>query len=361
MAHIDIDQIEVIPYALPFKEPYVTARGTLPQREMVLLRIRDSDGVVGVGDAVPLSLRGDVTLADVARGLEALKWIERAKPDDEAVTYSYGGETLADAAAPACAESAWESAYWDLVARRAGQPAWKYSGAGSSEPIRCNATLAAGGPSEVARRAREWAEDGFTSFKLKVGVENDLQQVKEVRRVLGPEMKLRADANGHWSAEEAVTWLRALESEDLELIEQPCATLEELAEVRRRTTVPVAADESITWPPDLSRARALGACDLVTVKLAKDPFPRPYASEFPIYMSSALDGPAGIAQAGHLWQSIRGGPGDAGLAHGLATQRLFASTIASKECELRNGYLHLPDGPGLGVEIDDAALERHRL
>ena len=52
---------------------------------------------------------------------------------------------------------------------------------------------------------------------------------------------------------------------------------------------------------------------------------------------------------------------DPGLAHGLATQRLFAETIASRECELRDGFLHLAEGPGLGVEIDDAALEAARL
>jgi L-alanine-DL-glutamate epimerase-like enolase superfamily enzyme len=52
---------------------------------------------------------------------------------------------------------------------------------------------------------------------------------------------------------------------------------------------------------------------------------------------------------------------DDGLAHGLATQRLFAETIASVECELRGDQLHLPDGPGLGVEIDESALAHHRL
>ena len=64
--------VEVIPYALPFKEPYVTARGTLSRREMVLLRLRSGEGVVGLGEAVPLSLRGGATLAQVVRELEAL-------------------------------------------------------------------------------------------------------------------------------------------------------------------------------------------------------------------------------------------------------------------------------------------------
>src|SRR6201999_4143253 len=69
---------EVIPYALPFKEPYVTARGSLTRREMVLLRIRDEDGFEGLGEAVPLSLRGGVTIEAVAKELGE---IETALPN----------------------------------------------------------------------------------------------------------------------------------------------------------------------------------------------------------------------------------------------------------------------------------------
>ena len=64
--------VEVIPYALPFREPYVTARGTLDRREMVLLRLRAEEGLVGLGEAVPLSLRGGATLEQVVEELERL-------------------------------------------------------------------------------------------------------------------------------------------------------------------------------------------------------------------------------------------------------------------------------------------------
>jgi muconate cycloisomerase len=99
------------------------------------------------------------------------------------------------------------------------------------------------------------------------------------------------------------------------------------------------------------------------VKLSKVGGPRDalaVAAEIPVYLSSALDGPVGIAAAAHTAQALRES-GDAGVAHGLATQRMFAGTIASRHCELDEGFLHIPEGPGLGVEIDDAALERHRL
>ncbi len=67
-----VASVEVIPYALPFREPYVTARGLLERREMVLLRLRDEDGQVGLGEAVPLSLRGGATLDQVVDELEGL-------------------------------------------------------------------------------------------------------------------------------------------------------------------------------------------------------------------------------------------------------------------------------------------------
>ena len=103
---------------------------------------------------------------------------------------------------------------------------------------------------------------------------------------------------------------------------------------------------------------------MATVKLSKVGGPDEalrFAAQIPVYLSSALDGPVGIAAAGHVAQALRD-RGDAGVAHGLATQRLFARPVAAAGPRARAAaQLHLPPGPGLGVEIDDAALERHRL
>jgi L-alanine-DL-glutamate epimerase-like enolase superfamily enzyme len=338
---------EVIPYALPFKDTYVTARGELKQREMVLLRVNSNAGV-GLGEAVPLTLRDDHSLAGVARELR--EWADSPKQPNDQLS--------------APARCAIETALLDLEAKAVGVPMWSLLGAGAAQPIECNATLGASDPLHVSQWALEWANAGFRSFKLKVGVAGDIEQVALVRRAVGAEAKLRVDANGVWGADEAVDELNAMhEWGHLELAEQPCASLEELAELRRRVDVPIAADESVTGPDDARRAVEAQACDLATVKLSKVGGPRQalaVAEAIPVYLSSALDGPVGIAAAAHTAQALLKS-GDAGVAHGLATQRMFAGTIASRHCELRDGYLHLPEGPGLGVEIDDAALERHRL
>ena len=107
---------------------------------------------------------------------------------------------------------------------------------------------------------------------------------------------------------------------------------------------------------------SMEACELRTAKLSKVGgigAAGAIAARLPTYLSSALDGPVGIAAAAHAAQAIYRTAEDPGLAHGLATQELFAETVAARECEVRDGLLHVPEGTGLGVELDETALERH--
>ncbi len=350
-----IASVEVVPYALPFREPYVTANGTLTRREMVLLRLRDEDGLAGLGEAVPLSLRGGAGLDTVVAELERLGESEEL---DEA------GLRGGSAALSAPARCAALTALLDLRGRRAASE----RGA-ASEPapaVRCNATLVAGDPAAVVSAAESWAADGFSTFKLKLGTGDDAAQVRAVREALGPRARIRVDANGAWDVETAKRTLGELEPYEIELAEQPVATLEEAMEIARSTSIPIAGDESIESRADAKRAAAMEACQLTGIKLSKVGGPEvaiEIAEVLPAYLSSALDGPIGIAAAAQVAATLGevAGGGGPGLAHGLATQRLFAATIASTECELRGDMLHPPEGPGLGVEIDEAALDAHRL
>jgi len=340
---MSIESVEVIPYALGFREPYVTARGSLDRREIVLLRIRDHDGIEGLGEAVPLSLRGGASLEQVTDELG-----------------DCGGELGPTLSLPV--RAAVEMARLDLRGKREGEPAWRLLGAASADVVQCNATLTAGAPAAVAVQAERWRALGFETFKLKVGMPGDVSQAEAVREAVGKEARIRLDANGAWGPEEAVTKLGALERLGIELAEEPVAGLEELALVRGQTAIPIAADESVANAEQAERAVALGACALATVKLSKVggfEAALAIAAKLPVYLSSALDGPLGIAAAGHLAQAL--GARDAGVAHGLATQLLFEDTIAVKGPRIRNGLLHLSEGPGLGVEIDEKALERLRI
>ena len=357
-----IAAVDVVPYALPFAAPYVSARGRLERRELVMVRLRTREGVEGLGETVALSLRGGPSTGEIERQIR-----ERAVPRllGTAVQADPPGWTSAVwRGLSREAATALDTARLDLASKLVDQPMWRLIGAPRAEPVPCNATLVAGDPDNVAADARRWAERGFATFKLKVGVPGDVEQVEAVRAAVGPEARIRIDANGVWSPQQAVERLAAMEPFGIELAEQPAANLEELAFVRARTAIPIAADESIASVDDARRARELGSCQLATVKLAKvggiGPA-RSIAAALPVYLSSALDGPVGLAAAAHLAQALPSDGHARGLAHGLATQLLFADTVASVECEVREGMLHLPDGPGLGVEIDEGAVERHRL
>lgn len=366
-----ISSVETIPYALPFKEPYVTARGTLERREMLLLRIRTDEGVEGLGEAVPLSLRGGESLVRVERALRrTFRRLRRLDPmglvgeDPLAEAIDAYVHVAAGRRLPAPAAAALETAIFDLTAKLSKQPLWRLLRGERAEPVRCNATLAAGDPALVAAAAERWAERGFTTFKLKLGAGRDVEQVRAVRDAVGAHARIRVDANGAFTAGEAIALLRKLEPLDIELAEQPTRSLDEMAAVAAETAIPLAADESITSRKEAERAVEAGACRFATAKLSKVGgigAAGAVAAALPTYLSSALDGPVGIAAAAHAAQAIYRTAEDPGLAHGLATQGLFAATIAARECELREGLLHLPEGPGLGVELDPAAVERCSL
>jgi O-succinylbenzoate synthase len=234
-------------------------------------------------------------------------------------------------------------------------------------PVPCNATLVAGAPQAVAEQALRWAARGFSTFKLKVGKGDDVAQVRAVREALGTAAKLRIDANGAWSPEEARRRLAELAELDIELVEQPVAAMEEAARLSWETGVPLAGDEDIETRADAERALLAGAYRLASIKVSKVggiPEGEAIAGLLHSYVSSALDGPVGIAAGVRLAQSIHwegARPWAPRFAHGLATQLLFASTIASVECALGEGQIHAPPGAGLGVEIDEEALNAHRI
>lgn len=307
--------------SIPFREPFVTSNGVVAARELLVLRLVDADGTVGWGEVSSLPLEAPLVTDPLDGG----------------------------------ADAALEMAQLDLNARREGRPV----GEPGADAIAVNFTLGASPPEEVGQRASEGVREGFACFKVKVGLPDDAERVAAVRAAIGPWPALRVDANGAWTVGEAVAAIEALREHDLELVEQPCRTLEELAEVRRTTGVPVAADEPICGPGDVHAAAAAAACDAVNVKLARAggfegaratiAAAREHGLE--PYLSSSLDGPWGIAAALQLAASER-----LSLACGLATLELFDARIARALPPPRRGLMAVPQGPGLGVSVDDAAL-----
>jgi L-alanine-DL-glutamate epimerase-like enolase superfamily enzyme len=357
-----LEALEVIPYSLPFREPYVTARGELRERELILIKVR-SDGLIGWGETTALSLRGGRSLAEIARELEDVcRQALTDTPFDPARIWSAVARCRSRGTS-AEALAAIDIALHDLAGKAAGVPVWRLLEAAEARPVVCNATLPAGNPTMFRQLLERWAGGGFRTFKLKVGLPGDIALVTTARQMLGPEARIRLDANGIWTVEEAAERLRMMGRQTIELAEEPVAGLRAMAQLRRRTRVPLAADESIVTQRDAREAAELGACSVASVKLAKVggiAAALEIAAEIPAYLSSALEGPVGIAAACHAVQALPARTDALDLAHGLATERLFSETVGSGP-EADRDELRIPERPGLGVEVDEDALASRRL
>lgn len=224
--------------------------------------------------------------------------------------------------------------------------------------IRVNATVpavdAAAVPAVLARFA------GCRTAKVKVAergqtLADDVARVRAVRAALGPEGRIRVDANGLWNVDEAEHAVHALTEFDLEYIEQPCATVAELAELRTRVhylDIPVAADESIRKSDDPLAVARSGAADVIVVKAqplggAVHALQIIAATGLPAVVSSALDTAVGLSQGAALAAALP----DLEYDCGLGTASLFADDVA--DLRPRDGAI-----PVERVTPDPAALDR---
>ncbi len=239
--------------------------------------------------------------------------------------------------------------YGDLAALAWWRSAVEAADIGWPAPVRgrvpVNCTVPAVSPEQA--RALVLAGHGCRTAKVKVAepgqpLSDDLARVEAVRDALGATGAVRVDANGGWSVDEAVTALRLLDraAGGLEYAEQPCASVEELAAVRRRVQVPVAADESIRRADDPYRVRALDAADIAVLKVAPLGGVRACLEvaeriELPVVVSSALDTSVGLAAGLALAAALP----DLPYACGLGTASLLRRDLTSEPLLPADGEL----------------------
>ena len=246
-----------------------------------------------------------------------------------------------------------ESARWLASAIESATVPWPAPARGR---IPGNVTVPAVGP----ERADEiTAASGCRTAKVKVAERGqapaeDVDRVAAVREALGPGGRIRVDANGGWSVPTAARMLRDLGRYCIEYAEQPCATLDELAQLRRLVDVPVAADESVRKAEDPLRVRAAGAADIVVVKVQPLGGVRPalrVAEEcgLPVVVSSAVDSSVGLAAGVALAAALPELP----YACGLATMSLLAGDVTGEPLAESGGEL-----PGRRPAVEPDALAR---
>ena len=304
---------------LRYHSPIVTAHGTVEDRWTVLLTLVDEDGNIGMGEAAPLA---GFTSDTVEAAESALR--------------GWAADETSDGNPPASvtARAAIDSALLDLGARIAGTTVHRLLAPESPDRLAVSALATGGSPAAIATSAAAAVEAGHATIKVKVGthgIHGDVDRVSAVRSRIGPDVRLRLDANGAWGVGEALRHLDRLAAFDIEFVEEPVAGLDDLAEVRLSSPIPTAVDESARTVDDVSRAVEMGAADLVVLKPSAIGGPLEAARAAAIVRSAGLDvvvtslmeGSVGIRAAAHLASAI----GALNPAPGLATASLLAVDV----------------------------------
>jgi o-succinylbenzoate synthase len=307
-----------------FRQPITTAYGTLTERDVLVLRLRDDDGNEGLGEAAPLPPYDGVTLEEAEDAIRA------GSGQPQGV-------------------SALDIAQADLNSRIEGRPIAAAQAEHPAGSIAANAAIGATDRTGAAHAAADAVEAGFETVKLKVGVGDDAGRVAAVRAAVGPDVAIRVDANGVWDVDQALAALRSLAPAGIELCEEPVHGIAELAALREQLggEIPIAMDETAREPD----AIASGACDFVCLKVAGCGGITPLwaaadtarAAGSEVYVASTYDGPIGIAAGLHAAAAL--GPDIP--ACGLATLSLFEGI--DDPFPVRDGRIEVPRGPGLGI------------
>jgi len=338
---------ELLPYHLPLRREWRSARGTIRHRSGWLVRVTDARERSGLGDCAPLPEAGT---EPPERAGQALRSLARALP----------GRTPPQAlgalpAGPPAARAALEAALLDLQAQAAGLPLRRLLDTGAPDRVRVNAAL---GPLDAGARARAAAavSHGFTVLKLKVGLAPVTQELAALERIaadLPPGVSLRLDANGAWNEPAAAAFIAGCRTLPVESLEEPLEHPDpgQLARLQGGAGFPLALDESLAGgTPSLPlpvRRLVLKPAILGGLRPALALAAQAQAAGDECVVTTTLESAVGAWAAAQLAAAVD--PGSR-RAHGLATGAWFARDSAPAPAPVA-GWLSLPSAPGLGVAI----------
>lgn len=352
----------------PVRTPVRTSFGVMHDRPMLLLEVRDADGAVGWGEAwcnfpavgaehrarlvesVFAPMLDDAARADAAQTFERLT---RAT----AVLAIQSGEPGPIAQCIAGIDMA----LWDLAARRAAQPLWRFLG-GTDPEVKVYASgLNPDGPERLA--AQRQAE-GYTAFKLKVGfgADRDLANLRAMRSALGEGAAMMVDANQAWSLEEALRMAPRLGDFDLQWLEEPLRA-DSLhgawSALAAASPVPLAAGENIAGDAAFDAAMAARVFAVIQPDIAKWggltrglPLARRILGSGARFCPHYLGGGVGLLASAHLLAAAGGG----GMLEIDSNENPLRSEACGALAQVQAGTARLTEAPGLGIEPDVAAL-----
>lgn len=363
-----ITKVEVMATNVPFRGTEANtgeiALGKWETCRFVIVKVHTDEGIVGYGESAPfarLSPLGQKPIIDVLTdyvapaviGLDPFnieqiwKAMDRATPDNSQ------------------AKGAIDMALYDIMGKKANMPAYNFLGGAVRHKIPLQAIVTIDTLENMKKASIHQVEAGFRTLRIKLGLgdlKEDARLVREIRKTIGDDVKLRVDPNQAYSLKEALKMIPVLEENDVEIYEQPVfwADLDALATVNAATHIPVMPHESMASIYDVKRLITGKAVSLFTLK---------------------TDRPGGITKAritrdlAELWNIPCVVMSSVELSISTLASMQFAATlkelpfaceasgpyeiedIADNGWRVVDGSFIVPDGPGFGLEIDEDKLK----
>lgn len=381
---VKIRSIETIRVALPTRRTHKWTGLTEPIGSYVLVRMGGDDGKVGWGEAPVLKDWGgdygryygetpettkhviERYLAPAVEGADAGNFVElHGRMDAIIKGYPYAKGTI-------------DMAAYDLVGRSRGLPVYSLLGGRARSRVLVTHSIGLLEIGEAVEECRRVVEEGIRTIKLKVGVdsERDVEIVKRVREAVGDSIDLCVDANcGYRSPGEAIQTIRAMEPYGLKYVEQPVEGIARIAQVALSIDTPVMADESAWNAHDILEIIERRAADIISIYTTKPGG---------LYRAMQV---AAVAAAGGLQCNVNGsietGVGNlanvhlaaaaapvtlscvvpvstpAEAQHGQVAGIYYTDDLIAEPFVFRDGAIQVPDRPGMGIDVDEAKIERY--
>jgi len=362
-----IVKVETFPYGIPIRS-FADAYTGFAESNAVLVKLHTDEGYIGVGEACAWEpeFYGE-TLESVTTTIQnyAAPRIIGQDPMNIGRIMAVLDASLAKST---CAKEGIDLALHDLVGKILNVPVYTLLGGKFRDMIPIASEIGIDTPEKMAKNALDVVRIGIRVIKIKGSSDSDLdvQRIKAVREAVGEKVALRLDPNAAWDVPGTLQTMKRIEDCHLQLLEQPLPgwDLRGMAHVRNKIGIPVEADESIWTPQDAVRIAEYKAADILNIKIPKSCGlhqgkkieATAEALGLPCIVGTEIEPGLSMIAKLHLAASMRIHP----IASEFTELTLLKDNVLAGDIEIENGYVRVPDGPGLGMDINEEVLAKYR-
>jgi len=360
-----ISKVEAIPFRIPLKKATQWARGVQDAAEHILVKIHTDEGILGIAEAPPrptiygesiqsIKFAVDQWFGPMIIGLNPFE-IEAVWDKFNAIAWN------------PTAKAAIDMALHDIIGKAVNVPCYKLFGCWTDK-IQLSWCVNLNSVREMVDEGKEMIQKyGFRALKLKIGIDpkKDVEMVKTMRKELGDEIFLYADANQGYDPLVAVKAIREMTAYGIALVEEPCPVWDKKGRkmVSEKIDIPIMGDESCFTPIDVMREIELGALRIVLIKTARTGFTLTrkimhLCEQAGIRNFHGMQGDSsvGTLSSAHFCAGFKNT--SSYYPNDLSFFLHLTDDFLAKPIQIKDGYLHLTNDPGLGIVMDEKKFEK---